>query len=132
MEVASGPEPRATSRSQMADLNLPSALYQYFSQDEAEFLDYSGGRDAWDMHWRYPVTEPLTSASARFATGLPEDADWRLLHARTDDAGWDSRWGFTGRDGAEWLASVRIDESTAGSTSSSGCGVLPDRTAPHL
>jgi transcriptional regulator GlxA family with amidase domain len=61
MEVNPDPDLTATHRSELADRNIPDVLDDFIPNDSASLVDYSGGRDSWNIHWRYRAI-PRTGA----------------------------------------------------------------------
>jgi putative intracellular protease/amidase len=109
MEVSPEPDLEATIRSQLADRNLPTAL-DAFLPDDAELLDYSGGRDSWNQHWRFRTGDAVSNLAPKVRAALEADSQWRTVAAQTGSPS-ESRWRFTGRDGKMWLGAVRLDQT---------------------
>jgi putative intracellular protease/amidase len=121
MEAAVGDDPLpATTRSQLADLNIPSVLFDSIPWREATFLDYAGDLVSWHMAWRYQPVEPLSQTVTHIKAGLASDANWQLLSDENPGDEWHARWSFTGQDGLPWLGVVDI-------TSGEGWGELATR-----
>ena len=109
MDVNAEPGLEATVRPTLADRNLPTAIDE-FIPDGAELLDYSGGRESWNAHWRYASPETVAALSARFVGALQAVPRWRRDGASIGGEA-TSRWAFTGRDSSAWLAAVRVDKA---------------------
>jgi hypothetical protein len=108
MDVNPDHGPETTIRSKLADRNLPVALDEYIP-DAAELIDYSGGRESWNQHWRYTGAESAHTMTTRFAEALQTTAHWRRVgSASTNDSS--TQWAFTGLDGATWRGAVQVDK----------------------
>jgi len=109
MEINPEPDLETTIRSQLADRNLPASL-DAFLPDDAELLDYSGGRDAWNQHWRFRSADAASALAPKVRAALQTDSHWRPVGAQTDTPS-ESRWQFKGLDGRMWLGAVRVEQT---------------------
>jgi len=109
MELGLGDDPLpATTRSQLADLNIPAVLLDALPWQEATFLDYAGDLVSWHMAWRYRPVEPLSETVARIKAGLESGTDWQLSSEKVTSDEWHARWSFVGQDGLPWVGVVDI------------------------
>ena len=107
MEVDVSAGHAVRSRAALADRNIPDVITDSVPPDSAVLIDYSGGRDSWNMHWRYAVRGPVNKTAAVIEDGLRRTATWRLLRSLKGE-GWDSTWEFAAPDGAAWRAAIGI------------------------
>ena len=103
MEVNPDPELATTNRPRLADRNLPPSLDEVLP-DDAELVDYSGGTDSWDLHWRYSSDDPLDAVTQRINSLLRDKEHWRRPGAGDE-------WDFTGIDRSDGHASVRVSKA---------------------
>ncbi len=115
MEFQPDPDDEPTSRALLADLNLPSSIYDEFTWREAELTVYEGDTDRWRMAWR--IDRDDVDDFAAFAASLAEglaDEDWELEAERLADDTWTSNWRLRDRDGDAWRGGVGIQHVSDG------------------
>ena len=95
-------------RVDLADLNLPDAIYGAIPWRTAVLERFEGDRDAWAMIWRFPSAAPLDSLRARVSAAVASSQHWTLAREERLAGGWRSRWSVRGTDGMRWAGEVRL------------------------
>ena len=108
MEHEPIPASHHVPRVDLADLNLPDAVYGAFPWRTAVLERFQGDRDAWTMTWRFPSAAPLESVRKRVAAAVATSERWTLADQDHLADGWRSRWSIDGRDGMPWAGEVTL------------------------
>jgi putative intracellular protease/amidase len=98
------------TRAALADMKLPSSIYEPFYTPEATILDVTEGVDSWEEKWSVPASSSPSEMLQRINEKWRAEARWsRADQGKSDDAAsTTSRWKFTDEKGQPWSGTVSV------------------------
>ena len=95
------------ARASLADMQLPNVDFP--DGTRVKFLRTEGTTDRWEVDLAISTDMTHQELERHVETNLSANANWKQDHA-TDDTSV-KKWSFSGRDGKNWKAAVRIEDA---------------------
>jgi putative intracellular protease/amidase len=99
------------TRAALADMKLPSSIYEPFYTPEANLLGVTEGVDAWEEKWSVPSSSSPSEMLQRINEKWATEAKWsRADTGKSNDAAstTTSSWKFTDEKGQPWSGTVSV------------------------